>query len=91
MAGKRIGKHVVPEGETEVQLGEDLSESLRGLKVGYFFTGCVSLSNTDGLYHLKVEGNLFRDRFLSLQHRALLEPRVPVMYVLSTHTSSFPR
>ncbi|KAH8112822.1 tumor suppressor protein Gltscr2 [Phellopilus nigrolimitatus] len=51
LAGSRLGKHIV-------QLGEDLSESLRGLKV---------------------EGNLFRDRFLSLQHRALLEPRVPVL------------
>jgi len=27
------------------------------------------------------EGNLFRDRFLSMQHRALIEPRVPVLCV----------
>ncbi|EPQ50756.1 P60-like protein [Gloeophyllum trabeum ATCC 11539] len=58
LAGQRIGKHKVPEGEVDVQLGEDLSESLRGLKP---------------------EGNLFRDRFLSLQKRALIEPRQPVI------------
>jgi nucleolar protein 53 len=34
LAGVRLGRHKVPEGELEVQLGEDLSESLRGLKVG---------------------------------------------------------
>lgn len=33
LAGQRLGKHKVPEGEVEVQLGEDLSESLRALKV----------------------------------------------------------
>ncbi|THH09001.1 hypothetical protein EW145_g2321 [Phellinidium pouzarii] len=58
MAGHRLGKHFVQEGEPVVQLGDDLTESLRGLKV---------------------EGNLFKDRFLSLQHRALIEPRVPVL------------
>ncbi|KAI5119464.1 hypothetical protein M0805_007198 [Coniferiporia weirii] len=58
MAGQRLGKHIVREEEPVVQLGDDLSESLRGLKV---------------------EGNLFKDRFLSMQHRALLEPRVPVL------------
>ncbi len=31
----------------------------------------------------KPEGNLFKDRFVSLQHRALIEPRAPVMYVTS--------
>ncbi|EAU83781.2 hypothetical protein CC1G_07516 [Coprinopsis cinerea okayama7 len=54
LAGQRLGKHKVPEGEVDVQLGEDLSESLR---------------------QLKPEGNLFRDRFQSLQQRALVEPR----------------
>lgn len=58
LAGQKLGKHVVKEGEVEVQLGEDLSESLRGLKP---------------------EGNLFRDRFLSMQQRALVEPRAPVL------------
>ncbi|KAK7031589.1 ribosome biogenesis protein NOP53 [Favolaschia claudopus] len=58
LAGQRLGKHKVPEEEVDVQLGEDLSESLRALKP---------------------EGNLFRDRFTSLQHRALIEPRVPVI------------
>ncbi|KAA1475289.1 tumor suppressor protein Gltscr2 [Dentipellis sp. KUC8613] len=58
LAGKRLGKHRVQEGELDVQLGEDLSESLRGLRP---------------------EGNLFRDRFVSMQQRALIEPRVPVV------------
>ncbi|KAF9495217.1 P60-like protein [Pleurotus eryngii] len=58
LAGKRLGKHKVPEGNLDVQLGDDLSESLRALKP---------------------EGNLFKDRFISLQHRALIEPRAPVI------------
>jgi nucleolar protein 53 len=29
------------------------------------------------------EGNLFKDRFLALQKRALIEPRVPQLYVAS--------
>jgi hypothetical protein len=33
LAGQRLGKHVVREGEVNVQLGEELSESLRGLQV----------------------------------------------------------
>lgn len=33
LAGQKIGKHVVREGEVDVQLGEELSESLRGLQV----------------------------------------------------------
>lgn len=33
LAGQRLGKHIVPTGEVDVQLGEELSESLRGLKV----------------------------------------------------------
>ena len=33
LAGQKIGKHKVPEGEIDVQLGEELSESLRALKV----------------------------------------------------------
>ena len=36
MAGKKLGKHVVKTGEVDVQLGEELSESLRGLKVRVF-------------------------------------------------------
>jgi nucleolar protein 53 len=36
LKGKRLGKHWVPEGDVDVQLGEDLSESLRELKVGFF-------------------------------------------------------
>lgn len=33
LAGHRLGKHIVKESELDVQLGEDLTESLRGLKV----------------------------------------------------------
>ncbi|KAJ3414070.1 hypothetical protein HDV05_007104 [Chytridiales sp. JEL 0842] len=33
---------------------------------------------TETLRELKPEGNLFKDRFLSLQERSLIEPRVPV-------------
>ncbi|KAF9645525.1 P60-like protein [Thelephora ganbajun] len=58
LAGQRFGKHTVQKAKIDVQLGEDLADSLRSLKP---------------------EGNLFRDRFLSMQNRALIEPRVPVM------------
>lgn len=58
LAGRKFGKHVVPESRVDVQTGEELSENLRSLKP---------------------EGNLFRDRFVSLQQRALVEPRVPVL------------
>ena len=45
LAGQKLGKHKVPESELVVQLGEDLSESLRGLKVvtlffSFCFVGC---------------------------------------------------
>lgn len=33
LAGVKIGKHVVPKQPIDVQLGEELSESLRALKV----------------------------------------------------------
>jgi len=38
LSGMKIGKHKVPEPDIEVQLGEDLSESLRGLKVCYILS-----------------------------------------------------
>ncbi|KAG9310110.1 hypothetical protein JVU11DRAFT_9722 [Chiua virens] len=34
---------------------------------------------SENLRNIKPEGNLFRDRFVSLQQRALIEPRVPVL------------
>ena len=34
LAGQRLGRHIVPETEFDVQLGEDLSESFRALKAG---------------------------------------------------------
>ncbi|KAF8921183.1 tumor suppressor protein Gltscr2 [Mucidula mucida] len=58
LSGHKLGKHKVAEGNVDVQLGEDLSESLRALKV---------------------EGNMFRDRFISLQQRGRLEPRALVL------------
>lgn len=33
LAGRKLGKHIVPEDQPTVQLGEDLAESLRELKV----------------------------------------------------------
>lgn len=35
LSGQRLGRHKVPENEVDVQLGEDLSESLRQLKVRF--------------------------------------------------------
>ncbi|KAI0299371.1 tumor suppressor protein Gltscr2 [Multifurca ochricompacta] len=58
LAGQKLGKHIVREVNVDVQLGEELSESLRGLRP---------------------EGNLFRDRLWSMQQRALIEPRVPIL------------
>jgi hypothetical protein len=85
LAGQKVGKHFVKEGEVDVQLGEDLSESFRALKVGSLPLGANSLTNNN-LNATQPEGNLFRDRFLSLQHRGLVEPRglqryVPTLYL----------
>ena len=79
LAGQKLGKHKVPESNVIVQLGEDLTESLRGLKV---CTSCHPFRSCKLIYNPQPEGNLFRDRFQSLQQRALIEPRVPVVYVL---------
>ncbi|PWN51770.1 P60-like protein [Violaceomyces palustris] len=54
LEGEKLGKFEVPDQKIDVQTGEELSESLRGLKP---------------------EGNLFRDRFQSMQARSLTEPR----------------
>ncbi|KAG2181130.1 hypothetical protein INT43_008712 [Umbelopsis isabellina] len=53
----RLGKYFVQKAPIEVQLTDELSESLRSLKP---------------------EGNAFRDRFVSLQKRNIIEPRLPV-------------
>jgi hypothetical protein len=45
LAGQKLGKHTVPEGDVEVQLGEDLSESFRSIKVHYLFSITCGLSN----------------------------------------------
>ncbi len=36
LSGQKLGRHKVSEGQVDVQLGEDLSESLRALKVCIF-------------------------------------------------------
>jgi nucleolar protein 53 len=79
LAGQRFGKHTVQKPNIDVQLGEDLADSLRGLKVRLF--GIINLVLLGIQYGsaAQPEGNLFRDRFLSMQNRALIEPRVPVM------------
>ena len=41
-AGMKVGKHKVPEPDIDVQLGEDLSGSLRGLKVCAVFSELLS-------------------------------------------------
>jgi nucleolar protein 53 len=79
LAGQKLGKHKVPKSNVIVQLGEDLTESLRGLKV---CTHYHPIRSCKLIYHPQHEGNLFRDRFQSLQQRALIEPRVTVLYVL---------
>ena len=33
LAGRKLGKHRVPEEDLQVQLGDELSETLRGMKV----------------------------------------------------------
>jgi len=45
LEGQKLGKHKVPQGEVDVQLGEELSESLRALKVRHF--SMMSLVLTD--------------------------------------------
>ncbi|KAI9469666.1 MAG: ribosome biogenesis protein Nop53/GLTSCR2 [Benjaminiella poitrasii] len=54
---KKLGKYTVPELPVDVQLTDELCETLR---------------------QLKPEGNMFRDRFISIQKRNIIEPRVPV-------------
>lgn len=52
----KFGKHAVPQNPLEIQLSDELAESLRTLKP---------------------EGNLFKDRFMSLVKRGIVEARVP--------------
>jgi len=39
LTGQRFGKHTVQKAKIDVQLGEDLTDSLRGLKVSFFSLG----------------------------------------------------
>jgi hypothetical protein len=48
LAGQKFGKHVVREGEVDVQLGEELSESLRGLQVSMLFNIFHATSDVHG-------------------------------------------
>ena len=41
LLGQKLGKHRVRPGEVDVQLGEELSESLRALKVGSCSVGVI--------------------------------------------------
>jgi nucleolar protein 53 len=43
LAGARLGKHRVPESALDVQLGDELSESLRGLRVRRPLSPCLCL------------------------------------------------
>ncbi|KAI8825694.1 ribosome biogenesis protein Nop53/GLTSCR2 [Fimicolochytrium jonesii] len=54
---RRLGPHAFKPAPMDIQLTEELADSLR---------------------ELKPEGNLFRDRFTSLQKRTLIEARVPI-------------
>ncbi|KAJ3152449.1 hypothetical protein HDU86_005630 [Geranomyces michiganensis] len=54
---RRLGPHAFKPLPMDVQLTEDLADTLR---------------------ELKPEGNLFKDRFASLQKRTLIEARVPI-------------
>ena len=51
LAGQKLGKHKVPEMPVEVQIGEDLSENLRGLKVRLFVCLC-SFERTGLIEHV---------------------------------------
>ncbi|KAG2237690.1 ribosome biogenesis protein Nop53/GLTSCR2 [Thamnidium elegans] len=55
---KKLGKYTVPELPVDVQLTDELCETLR---------------------QLKPEGNMFRERFHSIQKRNIIEPRIPVI------------
>lgn len=52
----KYGKHQIPQDPLEIQLSDELAESLRTLKP---------------------EGNLFKDRFISLVKRGIVEARIP--------------
>ncbi|BFZ58479.1 hypothetical protein PYCC9005_005542 [Savitreella phatthalungensis] len=56
MRKRKFGKHALPQDPLEVQLSDELAESLRTLRP---------------------EGNVFKDRFLSLVKRGVVEARIP--------------
>lgn len=65
LAGQRLGKHKVPENELVVQLGEDLSESLRGLKVSWL---CFFFFSLEGVIYLYIITSL-KAIFLEIDSR----------------------
>ncbi len=85
--GEKIGKYKVKAGNVDVQLEEDLTENLRGLKVCCHGCQMCWIIAPNCLFESQPEGNLFRDRFLSLQQRALIEPRVPQLSVSRLNTA----
>ncbi|KZS96834.1 hypothetical protein SISNIDRAFT_463582 [Sistotremastrum niveocremeum HHB9708] len=64
---------------------EKMKEGLGGTRVGKWVVGeggvdvLVGEELVESLRELKPEGNLFKDRYLSMQQRALIEPRVRVI------------
>ncbi|KZT32571.1 hypothetical protein SISSUDRAFT_1066822 [Sistotremastrum suecicum HHB10207 ss-3] len=64
---------------------EKMKEGLGGTRVGKYVVGeggvdvLVGEELVESLRELKPEGNLFKDRYLSMQQRALIEPRVRVI------------
>ncbi|KAI5993086.1 P60-like protein [Pisolithus orientalis] len=78
----QIGK--TAKAQNEARLARQLAARLRlrkglaGRKFGKHVVPESRVDLSENLRSLKPEGNLFRDRFVSLQQRALVEPRVPV-------------
>ncbi|OAX36471.1 P60-like protein [Rhizopogon vinicolor AM-OR11-026] len=71
----------------QLALRMKLSKGLAGQRLGKYkvpeneIEVQIGEDLSENLRTLKPEGNLFRDRFRSLQQRALVEPRVPVLSV----------
>jgi nucleolar protein 53 len=51
VAGQRFGKHTVQKAKIDVQLGEDLTDSLRGLKVSSLAVSILSLRGLEPILH----------------------------------------
>lgn len=70
----RVGVYKLPKMQEEVQLGEDLAEGLRLLKVSSI--DCYRVIMLDILpFDLQPEGNLLKDRAYSFQKHGIVEPK----------------